>query len=233
MISNERAPEWIPVERAVDALVEDIEAVADGGVVRIFCGEAGPDVYNQETFLKAVRDVTRCRAAKVFVVTGPLLLINDEGRNGLLSLHHEGSIELYHRLARGSAPHFRVVETGPDAIYRYYEEHPHRPMLPVADRKCANFKRVGDEDLQRLALAAIQVFEDWIERLSKMPKSYSKELPLRTTQRGLTVLMDEAKDKGQVLKYLGPKDILELPSASVVVERPDTSRATRRALQAS
>lgn len=213
------ASEWVPVARPIESLVEDLDAVRPGGIIRIFCGEANPTVYNDHHFLTSVRHVTQDRGARLHVITGPVILVDSYGMNGLILLKEEGVIErLAHRRARYAAGHFRVVET--ERTYRYYAECPHDPLLAVEQRHCADLRPLRKSTIQKLAKEAIHIFDNWatdvidIGTIVELDSGPRVRLPLLATPDDFQTILKEAADKQLIFDYLDVADLLDLGSGT-------------------
>jgi hypothetical protein len=209
--------EWLPVEKPLKSLVDDIRAVRKEGTIRIFCGEAHIAVYNEPGFLQAATYAKTTQKAKLWVITGPIMLIDEDGQNGVLLLKKRGIIDkLYHRAARGSTPHFRLVET--EDMPRYYAEFPHPPLLPVEDRRRVNTAKLFPSRLERLVEGDRVSFDSWLERLESMQETSSmNSLPLVTDPESFRGLLELARQKNLVFKYLGPHALLALPGAKDIL----------------
>ncbi|MBI3103615.1 hypothetical protein HYZ05_01615 [Candidatus Daviesbacteria bacterium] len=207
--------EWVPVEKPVESLEQDLLAVRPGGTIRIFCGEADPLVYNDDRFLEAAKRAKKS-GATLWVITGPILLVDSAGRNGLLELaspEQDVVQKLYHRAARGSIPHFRIVDT--IDIPRYYVEQPHAPLLPGDQRWCATARSLSRAQFERRVESDRILFDSWLTRLEETRFSdVSKLLPITIDRPTLYKLLIAARNKQLVFKYLGPADLLSLMSHS-------------------
>lgn len=202
--------EWLPVTGPVDRLIDDLRAVRRRGTIRIFCGEANPDVYN-ERFLETAEYVNRKLDAVILIMAGPIIVVNDSDFNGVLAAHKKGFIsQLHFRPARFSTAHFRVIET-PDG-YRFYTEAPHRPV-PTEEREALNFAPISPREQQLWAEDAVALFESWVKTIADMPVPGRELLPLVTTKSGIGYLEAVAKEKKRFFDHLGPRQLLALPGA--------------------
>jgi len=210
-----RDPEWRHVTDPLEDLISDLLAVRKGGKIRIWSGEGNPAVYNDPRFRTAAEAAKSLREAEIVVITGPLLVVDNEGRNGLLELGREGIITLYHRLARGATAHFRVTEG--DEGYRYYTEYPHPPRFPLEKRLAADFGVVAPVDEEREAEKARFLFDSWVKRIEQRQSSAGSKLPLLTDESGLALLIQTAERYDFVFDYLGPDELFALPGADSVL----------------
>lgn len=188
----------------VKALVDDIKAVKKGGIIRIFCAEGNPNFYNNREFLSAAKFAKHTQGASIHVITGPILLVDDNGNNGLLHLEKKRIIDrLYHRSVRSDTAHFRVVET--DNGYRFYPELPHPPL--DGERHVANIGSLSEPQVQLLAKEAVALFESWEEGIKKSAK---QDLPLLMPESQLNALLNEAEKQNLVFEYLSPEKLKAL-----------------------
>lgn len=206
-----RPPERLPVKNSIESVVKDMAAVRRGGIIALYCGEAHPDVYNSESFLIEAHKLTEEMDAKITAITGPVVLVPDDERapNGLIQLMENRTLDgLYHRRARFTTGHFRVVET--DGIYKLYREETHAPGQDVETRWCDNIGRYSDESIQAQARDALYRFETW--KSMAVPHALAKEqgLPLITTPKRLAKIVAHVRSKDLDFNYLEAAEILEL-----------------------
>src|SRR5262245_58998133 len=200
-------PQWLTVNRPMAALIDDIRLVRPGGKIVIFCGEAHPDIYNKQKFLKAIRWARWEQEARIEVITGPILLVPEDRHetNGLLKLWDEETIcKMYMRRARTSAAHFRVVETDlkTQEAYRLYLEAPHPPLLPQGQRHCQHFSRLHRADVHQRALHAMNLFEGLREQAVLMEKAKPGSQPMVTTPDRLKKILNQATDHDLIFDFL-------------------------------
>jgi hypothetical protein len=206
-LKTQANPQWRNGNDA-KVLVDDLLAVRKGGTIRIFCAEATPSFYNREEFLTAARKVKEMENASIHVITGPIVVTDDKGFNGILHLAKKGIIDrLYHRSVRSHTAHFRVVET--DNGYRFHPELPH----PALDRKrhVANIGSLSEGEVQLLAKEAVALFESWEEGLKKFP---AEDLPLLMSENLLEALLKKAEKRTLVFEYLSPEELKALQQSS-------------------
>ena len=199
---------------AIQALIEDLAAARAEGTVRIFCGEAEPAIYNDEGVRAAVEAAVRERGVTLRVLTGPILLIDDHGVNGLLEWAASGLIrQLCHRPERGFTAQFRVVET--DDGYCYREEFPHEALIDPDKQLVARLDLLSPRDIIVVSEEAISVFESWTEDCeSWRPASVSAHLPLLATPSGLKKIIQAAESEDKVFDMLTADALLALPGAA-------------------
>jgi hypothetical protein len=191
------------------ALATDLQLVKDGGVVRIFCGTAHPDAYNDQ-FVAAARDAARNRQAELRVITGPILACDESGRNAVLTLAEEGVVsQLLHRLTMGDHEHFRIVET--TAGYRYTAEAYPPPLLKPHYRLVTS---VSEVNAQGLAGAATLYFDCSAETLGRMTDTDRRYLPIRLPSDHLLALRETARRKHLRFDHLPPETICRLLDTS-------------------
>lgn len=191
---------------SVKALVDDIKAVKKGGIIRIFCAEGSPLFYNDPQFLEAAKFAKHTQRAIIRVITGPVLLVDENGKNGLLHLKKKGIIDrLYHRPTRCWTAHFRVVET--DEGYRLCKEVPHPPLPNEAH--IANIHDHSQEELEPLTQVLISLFDSWEESLAEI----SQEPPLRRTRSDLSAMLRKAEEQNLAFAYLNPEQLTDLDAS--------------------
>lgn len=213
-----RPPETLPVERPVAHLAEDLEAVTHGGVIRLFCGEANPSIYNDPLFLKAAEYAKSRRAASIHVSLSPLVAADTRRRNGLIELWKERVIEqVYCRPSRGAFTHFRVIPS--NGHYRYYAEEYHPPLLPRAQRRALNPDAFSQQQFDRLAEEATLLFEGLREYLTEKQVSPLGRLPLLVVQKDLSSLVQIAEQYGRSFDHLSVEDLLSFPEAAALLHQ--------------
>jgi hypothetical protein len=207
-------PEVYPVDDPICTMKREIGAVCESGKIYIVCGEAHPDVYNEDGVLEAF-SIAHGRNAKITVLTGPILLVPDGERehNGLITLFDAGIIRLYHRPRRLAASHFRVVETGAQPLY--YSECAHPPLLDVSQRTCENFDHFAPEQFKALAEKAIRDFTHLKKRSGAVDHktASSKGQLLVTTPKKLDLLMERAWEQNLPIEYLDAEELQALQPA--------------------
>lgn len=208
------------IEDPIGALASDIAAVCQGGKIRLFVGEAHPEVYNSRAVEDAVL-VAHGRGAKIEVITGPIMLEpeHEPGTNGLLHLLGKGKVkEVYHRTARFGVGHFRLVSIDDPAYgFRYYQEYPHDPIQSISTRSCENLRGVAPGEFALRADEAVNTFKFWKDqsvRHSKAMKS-ADPLVLFTTPTALTKLVTAAEEQDLDFDLLTAPEILKLARAVV------------------
>ena len=206
----DQSADWLPVERPLEAIVEDMRHVRDNGVIALYCGEAHPDVYGARTFIETAHDMVEVRKARITAITGPVLLVPDDEheQHGLLQLLKGGKLTgLYHRRARFATGHFRVVET--DGYFRYYREHTHLPVECVEDRTCENLLRLTPEEVHVQAKDALKSFHQWKSLAVRHDQARAENLPLISTPSKLKELVENLTERGIDFNYLGPHEIVQ------------------------
>lgn len=207
-------PEWLPVSDPVGRLTNDLLAVRPGGAVFVLCGEAHPDVYNDDRVLETMRYIARTSGAEIQVSTGPLLLVDQCGGNGLLQLAADGVIRrLYHRPNRGHVFHFRLVETV-DGAYRFYREGVHAALQPLASRLALNTAARPRWELQARAEAARRLFESYAALDARLRAELRWYLPLRASVCQFEQVLAEVRARGLDFNYLSPLDLVGLPGGA-------------------
>lgn len=73
--------------------------------------ELSPTLYYSHDILVAARNLARRKRAKIEVICGPIVLVDEHGCNGLVDLAGKGIVDLTVRHIRGSTFEFRVMET--------------------------------------------------------------------------------------------------------------------------
>lgn len=212
-----RAPERLRVEWGLESVVDDVGRVREDGAVALYCGEANPDVYCDKSFVEKVFEVVESKGARVTAITGPVIVVPDgvAGEDhGLIRLATDptlksfrGTFKLFHRRARFTSGHFRVVET--DGIPRLYRELPHTPGAPVEARWCENMKRFTEEELRAQADDALSRFSAWKSMSVSHLRAEAEGLPLVTTTTSLPTVVEHIKAKGLDFNYLDAKQILD------------------------
>lgn len=188
------------IESTNSLLLADIQSVKEGGTIWIFCSEARPSVYNDMSVVEAMRRVVLDKHAHIRVITGPMVVVDEENRNGLLELQKDGTIEfLRHRSVRGWTNHFRVVESGPS--FRYAAQQPHDPL--EEGEHTIDLTGYSHRDLCNMAYRAIALFENWARRLSSLPEID----PLRLTEAELQELLQTAHREYSHFDYLSIKQL--------------------------
>lgn len=108
---HEGDSEWFLDEDPVNHLVADLAAVGEGSAIRMFVGEGRPGLYNHPDFLWAARSAKQDRRVMIRIITGPLIITDESGFNGLLRLVEDRLVdEIYPLPERGEISPFRVIE---------------------------------------------------------------------------------------------------------------------------
>lgn len=205
-------PARLPVEHPVDDLVNDMLDVRTGGVIALYCGEAHPYVYNSQRFLDTAREVVEGQQAKIVAITGPVMLVpeDEQDHNGLVTLAKQGTLKgLYHRRARFTTGHFRVVETG--YVYKLYREESHAAGAGPVDRWCDDMSRFCDRSIQSQAEDALALFSEWKSMAVRHADAKKgQELPLITTPSKLARIVEHAESMGLDFNYLEPREIMDV-----------------------
>lgn len=187
----------------------EFEQVRRGGKIRIFTGEANPAVWNQEHVVQALTDAKEEQGAEIHVLTGPIVIVDENGFNGLLHLRRLGFVDLlYARGRRESTPHYRVVETE-DGL-KLVTEHEHEPLFEntlVATASSTN----GVWD--RFAKGHAEAFDGNVHEVLLGFMTYRTN-PLMGTAEVVAQLMKEADEHGLRFSYLPQENLLRLPSGS-------------------
>lgn len=205
------------VENPLEALLMDTQQVKEGGEIRIFTGNLVE--FNDPRFAQVLESVKKERSTtKLSIITGPILLTDDEGYNGILTLHKKGLVDqLIHEPTFGCGPYHHLIETFEDLIF--YLAQYGSIITPLEERSGAagNFGQ-GVYDMFYSAEARWRYFDNSIEmyrkEFFKVP-GYEK-LPLVTTMDNLKLLFEldnQRRGPHAQLIYLDPEKILELPGA--------------------
>lgn len=193
-------------------LVQDLLSVRGEGIIRIFTGVAHPDMYNNQLVIEAIRYVRRVRDARLRILTGPLLMVDESGTNGLLRLVEEGCFERFAcKTTRDSTPDSRTVEV--ENGFRCYQEGPPLDVLP-SQRRFRNPLWVSPYHLQwsaRVANHDLDIFfEDPDPDIKRMTRPISGSFPLVIPRTQYDAFKKAMRDAGKVFKYLSPEELLNL-----------------------
>lgn len=198
----------------IDEFVEDMGTVCEGGVIRVLTGEATP--FNDKRVTDALRAAKAKPGALIRIITGPIVLLNKEGSNGLMDLPDRDTIidELRHRPVRAHSEHFRVVQTG-EREYQFHSKYSHRLLLAEQERTGLDTPDLPPAERLRLAEGAISFFDALLDRLKEISIP-SVTLPLRMTEEGLRSLADIASKERIVFDYTSADKLVALPGAKAL-----------------
>lgn len=177
-------------------LAANMRAVSKHGVVRDYCGIAHPRTYNDYRFLDAARDAKDRQQALIRFITSSVVIVEENGFNGVLGLLEEGVIDKIHYLPERSViPPFQVVDT--EQGHLLYEQ----------------FTRVGKEEIEASAESDIQFFDNEAKIIEETDFPGKELLPLRATWSEFMQLKRAVADRGFTLERLDPLAILSFPGA--------------------
>lgn len=99
------------LQRWVENLVKDIEAVGSDGRLDFFSGEAHAELFSHNAIMRSLREAHQ-RGVRIRLLMGPVLSVterDDVRYSGVLELVEEGVIELYRRPLRETREHYRLM----------------------------------------------------------------------------------------------------------------------------
>lgn len=200
----------------VGDLLRDFSSARKDGAIYSFCGEASPYVYSNPDFLEAARDAKRTRGVVLHVLTSPIILEDEQGTNGLLTLAEEDVVKLYPRVVRGVDAHFRVTET--DGGLKYWVEEPHSPLQPLEERRLDSHPLAFSMGAGDGAPFLLNVFRGWTEHSGML-----SETVYLTSKEGLRQLVMQAEQQKEGFNCIQPAQLLNLPDAQTLL-RPYSPR---------
>lgn len=214
-MSVEAPQKSLPVKDYGLDLVRDMLSVKENGMVRIFACNASLDVFNQPLFMSAARYVKE-RGAEISLLTGPILVVNEDGFSGLEQLAQENVLKLTQESFISNLDHFHVVEQ--DEEYKLFLEEVHHPFTVMPrGRFRLNPETFTEWEWQQQARISNNHFDGFVEltveNKRKLPQYYQA---LHATTGGLNRLVQFSGESSTALTFMTAKDLLDLPIAGEV-----------------
>lgn len=214
MAAKAEVLEWNVIPDRAGVLADNLRAVRPRGTIRIECGIAHPAIYNDPRVIEAFKEAKAKKDASIRVSTGPLLVTDENGVNGLVVLKEIDVLDkLYHRPDCGISPSEYTVET--DVGYRYYKEDMRLRSIPITKRRALNLQGLSRTSLRVLPSGAdlIEQFDGLLDYMEKQRFPGYDYLPILATIEQYDQIEKAAKIRGTDLVYLGVRDIRSLPGA--------------------
>lgn len=199
----------ITLEQKAEKIAEKVKLVAEGGKIKILCGEGTHKVYNQPKLIDAFRYARDVKQSIIQVVIGPVVSIDDKGINGLLDLKKEGKIEMYYRLQRGALFHFGVFEKGIEkGSYSFLDiEMPHKCLCGDNERRTPEFILKNREAEAQFWADKFSIdFDYWIEELINQPPK--EGVPIKFTDEQFARFLAVVEKDGKDFNSMGTEEIL-------------------------
>lgn len=135
-----RGPQWIRYPaNPLDSLIQDLKLLGTHHTGYLYVPDGDPEIFNDPTVKYELTGIRTYKPESVLkVLTGPVVLGENDGRNALLEYAQDGLIQLYRRAFRGATSAFRIIETG-DEYIQALVEHPNRLFTPFSKRLVSNF----------------------------------------------------------------------------------------------
>ena len=194
-------------EQFAKAILEDLRAVKAGGVIRIYCGTAHPDVYN-DAFVALALELVEYKQASFRAITGPVLVTDERGQNALRTLGDKGVVApLRHRPTRGDHELFRLVET--ETGFRYsVESYPPPEDLPRHHREVSVL--VEPAEARGFLHATREFFDRAADVFDPAHDETLRALPILLTQAEIDRVRERAAGLGLRFDHLQPDTIRAL-----------------------
>lgn len=208
----ESRAEWVLAPDRAGMLAANMRAVSKHGVIRDYCGIAHPRTYNDYRFLDAARNAKDRQQALIRFITSSVVIVEENGFNGVLGLLEEGVIHKIHYLSeRSFIPPFQVVDT--EQGHLLYEQFTKVGVVPITERRVLNVASLSKEEIEASAESDIQFFDNEAKIIEETDFHGKELLPLRATWSEFMQLKRAVADRGFALETLDPLAILSFPGA--------------------
>ena len=206
-------PKLIPVQDYASEVVAGMLSVKNKGRVGIVACNAALDDFNQPLFVDAAERVKEKKAADITVlITGPFIVVREDGSSGLLQLNQEKILTLVQAPILTLRTHDFIVEQESGA--RLYFEEVHAPFdLGLWGRRRWDLSELSNLEVQRQVEWVQGGIDDQIyeasDLITKNPE-ISRPMPLLITQKALDELVRICQDT-RTLNYRDPQQLFNDP----------------------
>ncbi|MEA2642591.1 MAG: hypothetical protein QOF51_3985, partial [Chloroflexota bacterium] len=151
----------------------------------------------------------RERDARIHVLTGPVMLVDDKGENPILKWLERGLLTSVHHLPyRAALNPFLVVETSDS--YQLETEMAQSPLLPLAEGNWLDSDAFTADERRERAQYMRYIFEGWQQRIKKSGVPHMSELPILLDMSALADLCARTQASERLFDYLEPEALLSL-----------------------
>lgn len=187
-------------------IIRAMKASKQDGIIRLYCGTAALDVFN-DRFLKAARRIHKNTNTTIRAITGPVVAVDGDNKNPLFTLRDEGIVTLLkHRITRDDHPQFRLVETTEGYLYSV-DAYPPPSNLKEHQHLVATLKEPRDGSL---AEGAMIYFDSTVEMLENSSDPSMNEVPILLRANKIHALVKKTKEKRLRYHHVRPETILWL-----------------------
>lgn len=194
----ETPPEWVPVQDYGIDMLRNMLSVKDEGKVRI---------------LPCNASLKETKSADITVLTGPIIVIREDGFSGLLQLAEESILNLVQDCSVRPLNHLCVVEQDNGNGIYVEDVHDSFELLPRG-RLSLNPQRMIDWEWQRTSQGIIRIFDNLVSLIGQTKEKSPAEfesLPILVRPSVLDRFIKICKDTGTDLSYISTRQILGLP----------------------
>ena len=201
-------PEYLHLEDPISYISADFLRVKQQGTIRIWTSEVHPQIFNHPLIMESLRHAKIDKGVNIIVRAGPVILVDEQGENGILQLSKEGVITSMHHLSDPSIiGEFYIVE-GQDknfSLQEFVRYHLKAPYTELVN----NPRREADWQQQRSAQIQANFFDKIISLISSREEARCRQ-PHLITETGLQQLIEQVEKSGQTYDFLGIDQLLEL-----------------------